>query len=181
VAASAVHERAPAVRAGGRDREALLFVSRALCGDLAAELGLRGAGAKRCEASRLRTHEADERESIRPPPAVQRCGLFGLIVNVKEWQPRAPTRSCWIELPVLEAAAGAAAAVGGRRWNGEEVVAAFERCRNVMARTWSASRGRRSSPPHSPRSASRDPLLSSPPWSSSRWPLTARSASYQAR
>src|SRR5262249_14462106 len=28
------------------DREALLFVARALCGDLAAELGLRGAGAK---------------------------------------------------------------------------------------------------------------------------------------
>src|SRR5258708_7001881 len=35
------------------DREALLFIARALAGDLAAELGLRGAGARRVQA-RLR-------------------------------------------------------------------------------------------------------------------------------
>src|SRR5260370_37658075 len=40
------------------DREALLFVSRALCGDLADELGLRGAGAKRVRV-RL-AYDADE-------------------------------------------------------------------------------------------------------------------------
>ena len=33
------------------DREALLFVARALCGDLAGELGMRGAGARRLRDS----------------------------------------------------------------------------------------------------------------------------------
>ncbi len=46
------------------DREALLFVSRALCGDLAAELGLRGAGAKRVRVRLVyESDEPDERVS----------------------------------------------------------------------------------------------------------------------
>ncbi len=47
------------------DREALLFVSRALCGDLAEELGLRGAGAKRVRARLVyESGDPDERASI---------------------------------------------------------------------------------------------------------------------
>src|SRR4029077_6298950 len=47
------------------DREALLFVSRALCGDLAEELGLRGAGAKQVRV-RLMFESADleQRETL---------------------------------------------------------------------------------------------------------------------
>ena len=112
------------------DREALLFVSRALCGDLAAELGLRGAGAKRVRMRLVyESNEADDRESIVRHPLSSAAELFGLIgAWIKEWQPRAPITELWIELPVLEAA--------GRRqlrlWSGgdgtsEEVVAAFER------------------------------------------------------
>src|SRR5438309_137504 len=112
------------------DREALLFVSRALCGDLAAELGLRGAGAKRVRVRLVyESDEPDERLSTVRHPLSSAAELFGLIGGwVKEWQPRAPTTELWIELPVLEAA--------GRRqlrlWSGndgtsEEVIAAFER------------------------------------------------------
>jgi nucleotidyltransferase/DNA polymerase involved in DNA repair len=112
------------------DREALLFVSRALCGDLAAELGLRGAGAKRVRVRLVyESNQPDERESIVRHPLSSPAELFGLIGQwIKEWQPRAPITELWIELPVLEAA--------GRRqlrlWSGgdgnsEEVVAAFER------------------------------------------------------
>src|SRR5713101_4960072 len=112
------------------DREALLFVSRALCGDLAAELGLRGAGAKQVRVRLVyESGEPDERDSIVRHPLSSAVELFGLIGSwIKEWQPRAPLTELWIELPVLEAA--------GRRqlrlWAGgdgtsEEVIAALER------------------------------------------------------
>src|SRR6266851_5031871 len=113
-----------------QDREALLFVARALCGDLAEELGLRGAGAKQmrvrlnCEGG-----EVEARESIVRHPLSSSAELFGLAGSwIKSWQPHAPITEMWIELPVLEAA--------GRRqlrlWMGgdgncDEVTAALER------------------------------------------------------
>jgi DNA polymerase IV len=112
------------------DREALLFVARALCGDLAEELGLRGAGAKQVRVRLLfEAGEADARDSVVRHPLSSAAELFGLIGSwVKEWRPRAPITEMWIELPVLEGA--------GRRqlrlWAGgdgtsEEVIAALER------------------------------------------------------
>jgi len=112
------------------DREALLFVARALCGDLAGELGLRGAGAKHVRV-RLLFESADEekKESLVRHPLSSQAELFGLISAwIKEWRPSAPITELWIELPVLEGA--------GRRqlrlWAGgdgssEEVTAAMER------------------------------------------------------
>ena len=112
------------------DREALLFVARALCGDLALELGVRGAGAKQVRV-RLLLEDADQegRESVVRHALSSEAELFGLIgAWIKEWPPRAPINELWIELPVLEAA--------GRRqlrlWAGgggtsEEVLAALER------------------------------------------------------
>lgn len=112
------------------DREALLFVARGLCDDLAQELGLRAAGAKQVRV-RLMFESADpeERESVVRHPLSSTAELFGLIGSwIKEWRPRAPITELWIELPVLEAA--------GRRqmrlWSGgdgtsEEVSAALER------------------------------------------------------
>ena len=112
------------------DREALLFVARALCGDLADELGLRGAGAKHVRVRLIfDSTESEKRESIVRHPLSSATELFGLIGSwIKEWQPRAPIAELWIDLPVLEAA--------GRRqlrlWAGgdgssEEVTAALER------------------------------------------------------
>ena len=121
------------------DREALLFVARALCGDLADELGLRGAGAKQVRvrlevdsgdaAGRAQGAHSEVRESIVRHPLSSTAELFGLVSSwIKEWQPRAPITELWIELPVLEGA--------GRRqlrlWAGgdgssEEVTAALER------------------------------------------------------
>ena len=121
------------------DREALLFVARALCGDLADELGLRAAGAKHVRvrleidsgenAGRAQGAHSEVRESIVRHPLSSTQELFGLIGSwIKEWQPRAPITELWIELPVLEGA--------GRRqlrlWAGgdgssEEVMAALER------------------------------------------------------
>jgi DNA polymerase-4 len=112
------------------DREALLFVSRALCGDLADELGLRGAGAKQVRVRlHLESGGHEQRESVVRHPLSSTVELFGLIGSwIKEWQPRAPITEMWIELPVLEGA--------GRRqlrlWAGgdgtsEEVFAALER------------------------------------------------------
>ena len=112
------------------DREALLFVARALCGDLADELGLRGAGAKHVRVRLLlESGESEKRESIVRHTLSGTAELFGLIgAWIKEWQPRAAITEFWIELPVLEAA--------GRRqlrlWAGgdgssEEVIAALER------------------------------------------------------
>jgi protein ImuB len=112
------------------DREALLFVARALCGDLAEELGLRGAGAKHVRVRlRFESAEQEQRETVVRHPLSSAAELFGLIGSwIKEWQPRAPITELWIELPVLEGA--------GRRqlrlWAGgdgtsEEVIAALER------------------------------------------------------
>lgn len=112
------------------DREALLFVARALCGDLAEELGLRGAGAKHVRVRMgFESSEAELRESIVRHPLSSAAELFGLVSAwIKEWQPRAPIVELWIELPVLEGA--------GRRqlrlWAGgdgssDEVIAALER------------------------------------------------------
>ncbi|HKB33856.1 MAG TPA: hypothetical protein VKF16_08310 [Candidatus Dormibacteraeota bacterium] len=121
------------------DREAMLFVARALCGDLAEELGLRGAGAKQVrvrlsfeEAGRAQgalQSDTEQRETVVRHPLSSAAELFGLIGSwIKEWQPRAPITELWIELPVLEGA--------GRRqlrlWAGgdgtsEEVTAALER------------------------------------------------------
>ncbi|TMF06798.1 MAG: hypothetical protein E6I42_01515 [Chloroflexi bacterium] len=113
-----------------QDREALLFVARALCGDLADELGLRGAGAKQMRV-RLTCEDGDveARESVVRHPLSSAAELFGLAGSwIKSWQPHAPITEMWIELPVLEAA--------GRRqlrlWTGgdgnsDEVTAALER------------------------------------------------------
>jgi protein ImuB len=121
------------------NREALLFVARALCGDLADELGLRAAGAKHVRvrleiesgerAGRAQGAHSEVRESIVRHPLSSAQELFGLVGSwIKEWQPRAPITELWIELPVLEGA--------GRRqlrlWAGgdgssEEVIAALER------------------------------------------------------
>ena len=112
------------------DREALLFVSRALCGDLACELGLRGAGAKRVRVRLVyETGEPDERSSIVRHPLSSAAELFGLIGGwIKEWQPRAPITELWIELPVLEAAGRRQLRLwAGNDGNSEEVAAAFER------------------------------------------------------
>ena len=112
------------------DREALLFVARALCGDLAEELGLRGAGAKHLRVRLVfESSEHEQRESIVRHPLSSSTELFGLVgAWIKGWRPRAPITELWIELPVLEGA--------GRRqvrlWAGgdgssEEVAAAMER------------------------------------------------------
>jgi hypothetical protein len=112
------------------DREALLFVARALCGDLADEMGLRGAGAKKVRVRLLfESAGQEQRESLVRHPLSSTAELFGLIASwIKEWRPRAPITALWIELPVLEGA--------GRRqlrlWAGgdgssEEVIAALER------------------------------------------------------
>ncbi|MEO8744936.1 MAG: hypothetical protein ABI334_00400 [Candidatus Dormiibacterota bacterium] len=112
------------------DREALLFVARALCGDLAEELGLRGAGAKQVRARLMfESGEPEARDSLVRHPLSSAAELFGLLGSwIKKWQPRAPITELWIELPVLESA--------GRRqlrlWAGgdgtsEEVIAALER------------------------------------------------------
>lgn len=112
------------------DREALLFVARALCGDLAEELGLRGAGAKRVRV-RLQFESADheQRESIVRHPLSSAIELFGLIgAWIKEWQPRAPITEIWIELPVLEGAGRRQLRLwAGGDGSGEEVAAALER------------------------------------------------------
>ncbi len=112
------------------DREALLFVARALCGDLAEELGLRGAGAKHVRVRLgLESAYSESRESIVRHPLSSAAELFGLVgAWIKEWRPKAPIAELWIDLPVLEGA--------GRRqlrlWAGgdgssEEVTAALER------------------------------------------------------
>jgi nucleotidyltransferase/DNA polymerase involved in DNA repair len=112
------------------DREALLFVSHALCGDLADELGLRGAGAKHVRV-RLVFEESpsEERDSVVRHPLSSAAELFGLIGSwIKEWQPRAPITELWIELPVLEAAGRRQLRLwAGGDGNSEEVIAAFER------------------------------------------------------
>ncbi|HEY4912951.1 MAG TPA: hypothetical protein VIJ91_03410 [Candidatus Dormibacteraeota bacterium] len=139
------------------DREALLFVGRALCGDLAEELGLRGAGAKHVRvrlkfesagraqgaltagraqgaftAGRAQgafTSDTEQRESVVRHPLSSAAELFGLIGSwIKEWQPRAPITELWIELPVLEGAGRRQLRLwAGGDGNSEEVTAALER------------------------------------------------------
>ena len=113
------------------DREALLFIAHALCGDLAAELGLRGAGAKRVRMLVAIESVAvpEERSSLVRHPLSSQAELFGLAAGwLREWQPAGPVEGLTIEVPELEAA--------GRRqlrlWVGgdaaaEEVQAALER------------------------------------------------------
>jgi DNA polymerase IV len=112
------------------DREALLFVARALCGDLAEELGLRGAGAKHVSVRLMFESGVPEmRESVVRHPLSSAAELFGLIGSwIKEWQPRAPITELWIELPVLEKAGRRQLRLwAGGDGNSEEVIAALER------------------------------------------------------
>lgn len=112
------------------DREALLFVSRAMCGDLAGELGLRGAGARHVRVRLvLEAGDQEKRESVVRHPLSSAAELFGLIGSwIKEWRPRAPVTELWIELPVLEGAGRRQLRLwAGGDGSGEEVLAALER------------------------------------------------------
>ena len=112
------------------DREALLFVSRALCGDLAGELGLRGAGAKHVRVRLVfESGGPEERDSVVRHPLSSAAELFGLIGSwIKEWQPRAPITELWIELPILEGAGRRQLRLwAGGDGNSDEVIAALER------------------------------------------------------
>lgn len=112
------------------DREALLFVSRALCGDLAGELGLRGAGARHVRVRLvLEPGDQEKREAVVRHSLSSAAELFGLIGSwIKEWQPRAPITELWIELPVLEGAGRRQLRLwAGGDGNSEEVQAALER------------------------------------------------------
>jgi len=107
------------------EREALLFVGRALCDELALELDLRGAGAKRVRV----LLDSEERDSLVRHPLSSAAELFGLVGSwLRQWQPAVPVGRMEIELPLLEPA--------GRRqlrlWvrgdgSEEEVSAALER------------------------------------------------------
>ena len=112
------------------DREALLFVSRAMCGDLADELGLRGAGARHARVRLVfESGDQEKRESVVRHPLSSAAELFGLIGSwIKEWRPRDPVTELWIELPVLESAGQRQLRLwAGGDGNGEEVLAALER------------------------------------------------------
>lgn len=112
------------------DREALLFVARALCGDLAEELGLRGAGAKHVRIRLLfESGRPETRDSVVRHPLSSAAELFGLIGSwIKQWQPRAPITELWIELPVLEGAGRRQLRLwAGGDGNSDEVIAALER------------------------------------------------------
>jgi len=112
------------------DREALLFVARALCGDLAEEMSVRSAGAKHVRVRLLfETGDQDARDSVVRHPLSSAAEMFGLIGSwIKEWQPRAPITEMWIELPVLEAAGRRQLRLwAGGDGNSEEVIAALER------------------------------------------------------
>jgi nucleotidyltransferase/DNA polymerase involved in DNA repair len=112
------------------DREALLFVARALCSDLAEEMSLRGAGAKQVRVRLLfESGDPDARDSVVRHPLSSAAEMFGLIGSwIKEWQPRAPITELWIELPVLESAGRRQLRLwAGGDGNSEEVTAALER------------------------------------------------------
>ena len=98
--------------------------------DLAIELGLRGAGAKRVRLRLLfESAEHEARDSVVRHPLSSAAELFGLMgAWIKEWQPRAPITELWIELPVLEAAGRRQLRLwAGGDGNSEEVTAALER------------------------------------------------------
>jgi len=112
------------------DREALLFVARALCDDLAAELGLRGAGAKHVRVRLLfEAGDPEARDSVVRHPLSSTAELFGLVGSwIKDWRPSAPITELWIELPVLEGAGRRQLRLwAGGDGNSDEVVAAMER------------------------------------------------------
>jgi len=112
------------------DREALLFVARALCDDLAVELGVRGAGAKHVRLRLLfEAVDSEARESVVRHPLSSRVELFGLIGSwIKEWQPSAPITEMHIELPALEGSGRRQLRLwAGGDGNSEEVLAALER------------------------------------------------------
>ena len=112
------------------DREALLFVARRLAEELAAELGLRGAGARRLRV-RLEVEggRPEVRESAVRHPLSSGAELFGLVASwLREWPPAAPIVELVVEAPELEAAGQRQL----RLWMGgdgsaEEVRAALER------------------------------------------------------
>jgi protein ImuB len=112
------------------DREALLFVARALADDLAQELGLRGAGAKRVRLRlSIEGRDPEQRESPVRHPLSSGGELFGLIGPwIKEWQPGGPIAGMAVELPELEAAGRRQLRLwAGGDGSGEEVAAALER------------------------------------------------------
>src|SRR5579864_132377 len=120
------------------DREALLFVARALCGDLAGELGLRGAGAKQVRMRLVfESAEEERRETVVRHPLSSTAELFGLIgAWIKEWQPRAPIAELWLELPVLEGAGRRQLRLwAGGDGNADEVTAALERIQERFGET----------------------------------------------
>src|SRR3989440_4665780 len=83
------------------NREALLFVARALCGDLADELGLRGAGAKHVRVRLVfESAEGETRESIVRHPLSSAAELFGLVGSwLTEWRARGPSAELWVDRP----------------------------------------------------------------------------------
>lgn len=112
------------------DREALLFVARGLCRDLACELDLRGAAARTVRVCLGVEDGAPEtRESVVRHPLSSAAELFGLVASwLRDWQPAAPIDELTVELPELEAAGQRQL----RLWIGgdgsaEEVDAALER------------------------------------------------------
>jgi protein ImuB len=112
------------------DREALLFVARRLAEELAAELGLRGAGARRVRVRLgIDGGRPEVRESAVRHPLSSGAELFGLVASwLREWQPAAPIVELVVEAPELEAAGQRQL----RLWMGgdgsaEEVRAALER------------------------------------------------------
>src|SRR5207248_5286144 len=88
------------------DREALLFGARGLCADLAADLGRRGAGARRLRVRLgLDAQPAETRESAVRHPLSSAAELFGPVSAwLRAWQPAAPVTELTVELPELEAA-----------------------------------------------------------------------------
>ena len=112
------------------NREALLFVARGLCGDLAAELGPRAAGAGKVRIRLGVEDSASEvRQSIVRHPLSSATELFGLVSSwLRDWRLAAPVNEVTIELPELETATQRQL----RLWTGgdgcaEEVDAALER------------------------------------------------------
>src|SRR3989440_4202018 len=83
------------------DREALLFVARAWCGDLADELGLRGAGAKHVRVRLVfESTQTEKRESIVRHPLSSTAELFGLVGSwLTEWRARGPSAELWVDRP----------------------------------------------------------------------------------
>lgn len=117
------------------DREALLFVARRLAGDLAVELGARGAGARKMRV-RLGVEppgRPEVREAVVRHPLSSAVELFGLVATwLREWKPAmgeaVGVTEIEIEVPETEAAAGRQLGLWtGGDGSAEEVDAALER------------------------------------------------------